>query len=251
MIHQEIQDGIIIARMENGKVNALTTSFLNELTEYFEKIDRDKAPALVISGSGNCFCAGVNLLEVFSPDQENLSDFIDALNRCFKTLFMMKTPVVAAINGPALAGGCIIVACCDYKIASEEKTKIGITELKVGLPFPSIPLEIMKFILPKEKFQNVFYSAEIYSAVDALKLGLVDEVVPHYEVLAKAILKAKELAAIPQSTFKLTKTKLRNETTKLFISVDGLQYDEQVKNYWLSEECQRSVLQFMEKLKNK
>ena len=128
MIHLERKNEVMHVTLENGKVNVLDTVFLKEIEQCFKDLSSDDCKAVIITGAGSSFCAGVDLKKTFTNGDAALSEFMDSLSSCFKVLFEFPKPLVGAINGHALAGGCIISSLCDYKVLSEGKAKIGITE---------------------------------------------------------------------------------------------------------------------------
>ncbi|MDA8793694.1 enoyl-CoA hydratase/isomerase family protein [Bacteriovoracaceae bacterium] len=247
----EKADNLFLVNLENEKLNVLDTNFLNEITDTFMELkSNNDCHGVTLTGNGNCFSAGINLKKVFTSGDHYLFEFMDALDLCFRTLFEFPKPVIGAINGHALAGGCIIAACCDYKIAvKNEKAKIGITELAVGVPFPSVPLEIMRFILPPKYMQEVFYFAKGYSFLIAQKYGLVDELTSAENLIDFSLKYAKNLARIPNETFSRTKAHLREDTVKKYTADKAKKYDLALRDYWASEEQKNVIEKFLNSLK--
>ena len=249
MIHLERKNEVMVVTLENGKVNVLDTTFLQEIEQCFKDLSSDECKSVVITGAGNSFCAGVDLKKTFTNGDEVLSEFMDALSSCFKTLFEFNKPLIGAINGHALAGGCIISSACDYKVLAEGRAKIGITELAVGLSFPMTPLEIMRFVIPQNKLQEVFYFAKGYNAEDAKKLGLIDEIVSAEQLQETAFNYAVKLGSVPSETFKKTKLQLRAPFIKAYSSKESLEFDLTVKKQWSSKETKEVVGSFIESLR--
>ena len=98
--------------------------------------------------------------------------FLPAMNQAFEALFAFPKPVVAAVNGHAIAGGCIMACCADYRIMAREPGRIGIPELLVGVPFPVVPLEIVRFATPPQHLQALIYRGLTLTADDALRVRL-------------------------------------------------------------------------------
>jgi len=120
--------------------------------------------------------------------------------------------VVAAVNGHAIAGGCVIVCACDYRIMAEGDGRIGVSELRVGVPFPVLPLEIMRFAVSNSHLQSLVYTGRTLLPEDAKAAGLVDEVVPAEKLLHQACETAEHFGAVPTNSFALTKALLRQPT---------------------------------------
>ena len=93
--------------------------------------------------------------------------------------------MVAAVNGHAIAGGCVIARAADARLMAEGAGRIGVPELLVGVPFPAAALEVVRFAVPREKVQSLIYTGRTLSAEEALGAGLVDEVVAPGALLAR------------------------------------------------------------------
>ncbi len=127
-----------------------------------------------------------------------------------RTLFTFPRPVVAAVNGHAIAGGCIIAAACDARLMAAGDGRIGMPELVVGVPFPAIILEICRFAFPQPALQQLVYRGMTSKPDDALRRGLIDEVVDAGALASRAMAVAEELAAHDPVNFTLTKRQLRD-----------------------------------------
>ena len=136
-------------------------------------------------------------------------EFLPAMNHAFETLFAFPKPLVVAVNGHAIAGGCVMACCADYRIMAREPGRIGIPELLVGVPFPVVPLEIVRFATPPQHVQALIYRGLTLAADEALRYGLVDAVVDPDRLLDEAVAVADSLAAVPFEAFHLTKRLLR------------------------------------------
>src|SRR5262249_62216638 len=104
--------------------------------------------ALVVTGTGPMFCAGVDLRRLLREPPAYLDRFLPALDRMFETLLFLPKPVVAAVNGHAIAGGCVLACMCARRLAARRAARMGVTELLGGLPFPAPALETLRARLP-------------------------------------------------------------------------------------------------------
>src|SRR4051812_19623705 len=136
---------VAVLRMAHGKANVLDLEFCNALAARFEDYRQSPAKALVLTGSGRIFSAGVDLVRLVDEGAPYVRAFLPALNRAIETLFSVLKPVVAAVNGHAIAGGCILACAADQRLMARDSGRIGIPELLVGVPFPVVPLEVMRF----------------------------------------------------------------------------------------------------------
>ena len=207
MIHREDRDGIAVLRIEHGKANALDMELCDAVVEAFD--GANDARAVVLTGTGRMFSAGVDLFRVLSGGADYIEAFVPAMCRTFERVFAHPAPVVAAANGHAIAGGCLLVAAADQRLMVNGDARIGIPELQVGVAFPPVALEIMRFATAPQHFQTVVLRAGTYESSDALGLGLVDELVEPDELLERAISTAERLASIDRRVFALTKREIR------------------------------------------
>src|SRR5439155_15975164 len=130
--------------------------------------------------------------------------FLPAMNASFETLFSLLKPVVAAVNGHAIAGGCILAAAADRRLMARDAGRIGIPELLVGVPFPVVPLEIMRFATHTSQLQSLAYRGLTLAAGEALQHGLVDSITDADRLLDEAIAIAESVAALSAEAFALT-----------------------------------------------
>ena len=199
------ENSITVLRLDHGKVNAMDLPLCEALTVQLQRLASDPCLGVVITGAGNSFSAGVDLVQLTQGGAAYVKRFLPAMDDFFHALLTFPKPCVAAVNGHALAGGCIIAACCDHVVMAEGTGRVGVTELIVGVPFPMLPFEIVRARLTPRDARDLIYSARAVLPPEALSLGLVDEVVPAAEVLPRALEAATRLSAIPAVSFGITK----------------------------------------------
>jgi enoyl-CoA hydratase len=208
MIARSQHDGILTLRLAHGKASALDVELLDALLREFDGAAED-VRALVLTGTGSIFSAGVDLFRLTRDGAEYVRHFLPLLSRSLRALFTFPRPVVAAVNGHAIAGGCVIALACDVRLMAEGAGRIGVPELLVGVPFPTTPLEIVRFAVPRAGVQSLIYTGRTLLPQDARGAGLVDEVVAPAALLARAEEVARQLALIPPTVYRLTKQALR------------------------------------------
>src|SRR5262249_50308440 len=150
-----------------------------------------RAKAVVLTGQGNIFSAGVDLVRALDGGADYFHKFLPALSKAFVTAFFFTKPVVAAVNGHAIAGGCVLAACADRRLMVRGGGRIGIPELLVGVPFPTIALEVMRFTIAARFIQDVFLTGAAYSPEEALPRGLADELVESGDLMRRAVAAAE------------------------------------------------------------
>ena len=155
------------------------------------------------------FSAGVDLPRLLDGGAPYVREFLPALCTMFATVFSYPKPIVAAVNGHAIAGGCVLACACDKRLMARDGGRIGVTELLVGVPFPAIAMEIMRGAAAPQHFENLLFGGATYAPEEASGLGLVDEVVAPDALLERAVAGAQTLAALSPSAFALTKRQTR------------------------------------------
>jgi enoyl-CoA hydratase len=204
MIERSEIDGIVTLRLAHRKASALDIELCDELRR---QLDASRgAGAVILTGSGNIFSAGVDLFRLVDGGAPYVERFYPALREMLELLFTFPRPVVAAANGHAIAGGCLIVAACDYRLMSAGK--IGMPELLVGVPLPAIAAEILQFAAGRDA-QWLTYTGGTVAPDEALQRGLIDEVVAPDLLMTRAMDTAKRMAAVPADAFRITKLQFR------------------------------------------
>src|SRR3954451_13128792 len=205
MIDTTIKDGIALVTLAYRKVNALDTEFCEALATRFAELRTSDAKAVVLTGQGKAFSGGVQLINWSDGGESYIRQFLPALHQLYETVFFHPKPVVAAINGHAIAGGCILAACADRRIMARDVGRIGVTELLVGVPFPALAFEILRFAVPARVLAEVTYSGATYPSDAALDSGWVDQIAEPAELMQHALAAAQELAEISPAAFAQTK----------------------------------------------
>jgi enoyl-CoA hydratase len=213
MIELSRRGSIATLTMAYGKANAMDVESCDAIATQFDKLREAPERAVVLTGQGGIFSAGVNLLKLSDGGVDYVRRFLPALHRLFETVFFFPKPVIAAVNGHAIAGGCVLECCADKRIAAAGPARIGVTELLVGVPFPPMAFEVMRFATAPQYFADGMLSGATFTPDVALTRGLVDQVVEPSELLDRALAAAETLAALPPATFRLTKQQLRQSVT--------------------------------------
>jgi methylglutaconyl-CoA hydratase len=182
----------IVTLNRPDKRNAISYELIEELLRALQGVDNSQAQILILTGAGKAFCSGMDLDNLRSitrrtPD-ENRSDS-QMMAHLFRTLYEFPKVTIAAVNGPAVAGGCGLATLCDFTLASAE-AKFGYTEVRIGF----IPAIVSAFLLRQvgEKHaRDLLLTGRIIGAEEAFRMGLVNQVVATDKLLTRA----RELAA--------------------------------------------------------
>jgi len=232
-LRTETRNGVTLVRLSHGKVNALDVGLAQDLITVLGTEARGASSAVVLTASGTVFSAGVDLHRLTRGGREYVGEFLPLLGRVFSTAFTFPKPLVAAINGHAVAGGCILACACDYRVMARGNGRIGTPELAVGVPFPSVAMEILRLAVPTHRLQALIYGGLTCTPDEALANGLVDEVVSPDSLVERAVELAGRLGALPSASFALTKRLVRQPSwDRVEQSVQSI--DNEVLSAWQS-----------------
>lgn len=207
MIELTEQDGVVLLRLADGKANAMSMEFCEALTARFAALS--SARAVVLTGTGHIFSAGVDLVRLIDGGASYVQKFLPALSTMLSTVFSHPAPVVAAINGHAIAGGCVLACAADKRLMVRDGGRIGVTELLVGVPFPPVAMEIMRCATVPKFFADAIFSGATYTPLEAAERGWVHDLIEGHALLDRAVEAAKALAALPPNAFALSKRQTR------------------------------------------
>ena len=206
MIERRDESGTAEIRMAHEPANVLTVEFADALAAEFERAQAEEAVrAVVLTGAGSAFSAGVELFRVVDDGPRYIDALLESLGALFSMLRAFPKPLVAAVNSHAVAGGCVIACACDYRIMAAGQGRIGLPELKVGVPFPAVASDIVRSVIPRRYQREVMLLGRLYDPEGAAERGLVDEIVPADDLLGRARETALDLASIPAAAYSLTK----------------------------------------------
>jgi enoyl-CoA hydratase len=208
MFEREVTDNVLTIRLAHKKAHALDLELCDGLRGAIEDAAADAAiRAIVITGTGTIFCAGVDLPRMIGAGPAYVQPFVESLDAVLRALFLFPKPAIAAVNGHAIAGGAILTFACDYRIMTAGR--IGVPELLVGVPFPPLALEIVRFAIPRQHLQSMIYLGRTIEAEEAHAMHIIDEVVAVELLTTRAQTMAVQIAAIAPEAFRITKRQLR------------------------------------------
>jgi enoyl-CoA hydratase len=225
------RDGVVLLRLADGKANTMSLEFCEALTARFAALS--SARAVVLTGTGHIFSAGVDLKRLVEGGAAYVRKFLPALSTMLTTVFSHPAPVVAAINGHAIAGGCILACAADRRLMAHDGGRIGVTELLVGVPFPPVAMEIMRCAIAPQFFADAISSGATYMPLEAAGRGLVHDVVDPQTLLDRAVEAANVLAALPPEVYALSKRQTRQPALERMKNLD---LDTAIEQIWTAPE---------------
>ncbi|MBM4282368.1 MAG: enoyl-CoA hydratase/isomerase family protein [Deltaproteobacteria bacterium] len=213
---------VVVVRMSGPRGNALSPSFVKELSlalyqaeQLCGDVDEPQACAIVLCGKDGVFCGGLDLKEGHAMDRGAVAAWVDAFEALFLQLFALRVPVVAALTGSAIAGGAVLALACDERVAPLPGTKaastfaFGLTEVTLGLPFPSAVLEIARFAVGHESHVDVLLRGKRFDLRETFTRNLVDELAE--DVVGAAVERARTWQGMSPRAVGKTKLDLRHD----------------------------------------
>jgi len=148
------------------------------------------------------------------------------------------------VNGHAIAGGCVFTLCGDYRLMAAGSARIGMPELLVGVPFPASVVETIRFAVPPQHLQMLMYTGRTFTPDDALRLGLVDEVVDAATLATRAGEMARHFAGLPSRAFALAKQQLRDKAVSHARHYAN-EMDAEVREIWSNPETHAMIREYL------
>lgn len=244
MIQRETAGNVEVLRLRHGKVNSLDTDLLQLLDEQLVALEEEPWRAVVLTGEGRAFSAGLDLRRLAEGGADYVASLLEVLTRLLLRLIRFPRPTVAAINGHAIAGGCILPCTCDARLMASGGGRIGVTELLVGVPFPTAALEPVREVVEARYLRRLVYESALLSAEEALDAGLVDEVLPPESLIPRSLELAERLARIRPPVFTMTKRQL---TAPLLERIERLTalHESDAEGLWFGDEALDTIRRFV------
>jgi enoyl-CoA hydratase len=244
----EIRNGVALLALNAGKANAMTAQCLDTIDAMLARLEASEARAAVITGYEKFFSAGLALPNLIDLDRPQMKQFIERFAAVMMRVFDQSRPIVAAINGHAIAGGCVLALQCDWRIMSEGELKIGLNEVQIGIGLPSVVTESLQLAVPPASLVPIAMEGHLFSPARAKELGLVHEVVPASSLLDCAFDRARELAAPPSSGVAQVKAALRRSAREAMTRY-GAEETASWLDSWFSPEGRQRVRATVDKLR--
>jgi methylglutaconyl-CoA hydratase len=167
--------------------NAMTQEMQTELISAFEDAAAGESRVLILTGAGEAFCSGLDLSELQAMKDKTAAEHrIDAerIGRLFITLYELPLPTIAAVHGPAIAGGTGLATVCDFTLATPA-SKFGFTEARIGF-VPALVSAFLALQIGDKRCRDLLLTGRLFDATEAQQMGLVNEVVAHAELMTRA-----------------------------------------------------------------
>ena len=248
MLELDERDDVVVIRMCHGPVNALDLTLVRELAATFRDRAADRRP-LLLTGAGMAFSAGVDLRQITDGGPGYVAEFLPALSEAFLAVFEHPAPVVAAINGHALAGGCIVAVACDVRVAAPDAGVMGVTELLVGVPYPTTALEILRHAVGDRHAARLVVTGARLTMVQAHAVGAITHLVETADATERtATALAVTLGGLQRPAYALAKQQLRRHALRAIADNRHVD-DEAVERIWAATDTMAAIHGYLDALK--
>jgi Delta3-Delta2-enoyl-CoA isomerase len=208
-------DGVATLMFHRGNVNALNGAVIDQLRALLKNLESDQeVESIILTGSGKFFSFGFDIPEFLSFTKEQFTEFLANFTDLYAYLFLYPKPVVAALNGHTIAGGCMLALACDHRVMVSGKAKISLNEIGFGSSVFAGSTEMLRFWVGGGNATTILYSGAMYVAEEAQRLGLVHEVVTADVLTIAARKAASDLASKHSPAFASIKSLLRKSVAE-------------------------------------
>lgn len=239
-------DDILELRLNRPPANALDPELIASLRRGIEAAPREGARAVVLSGAPGMFSGGLDVPALVKLDRAGVRGLWQGLYDTMRALANSPLPVAAAITGHSPAGGAVLAINCDYRVMAQGDFKIGLNEVRVGITLPPVLLDVLRRVVGDRQAERLAVGGLLVDAQEALRIGLVDELVPVEEVTQAALHWCRTMLELPGQAMAATRQRARRPLVELFAAPQG-EIDEVVEA-WYSEETQGALRALIERL---
>lgn len=237
------EEGVATVCLARGKVNALNEAVVQELNGIFQDLEKDDGVrAVILTGSGKFFSFGFDIPEFLSYSKPEFTRYLNSFQKFSAYLFLFSKPVVAALNGHTVAGGCMLAIACDHRIMVEGKAKIALNEIGFGSSVFAGSVEMLRYCIGSKHAEDMLFSGKMYSAAEALQIGLIDEVTSVEQLKNESEMTARKYADKDLRAFAGIKGLLRKPVVEQFAGRESDSIREFVE-IWYSESTWKNLEQ--------
>lgn len=248
MIVTSRHNGTEIIKLNRGITNALNLDLVNELAEVIARIKNnpDSRSVVLTSTNDKFLSIGFDIPHLYGLSAEDFETFYRKFNQACLDLYTLPLPTVAAITGHAIAGGCILAICCDYRLIADGRKLMGLNEIKLGVPVPYLCDRVLHTLVGYQTAREIMEFGEFYPAQKALEMGIVDQVLPQDKLLDASVDRVRALGELPLKAFRMIK---RNRVEPVEAQVLAC-LDEKIRGFldcWYSDEARTRLKEAIEK----
>jgi enoyl-CoA hydratase/carnithine racemase len=248
MLERQVHDGDILElRLARPPANALDPGLIGALRAAVEAAPASGARALVLSGRPGMFSGGLDVPALLPLSNAEIAATWHDFYGLMAALARSPVPVAAAITGHSPAGGAVLAIWCDYRVMAEGDFRIGLNEVRVGLPIPPVIFHALRRQVGERHAERLGVAGLLVTAAEALAIDLVDELVPVEAVVPRAVEWCRGLLALPPGAMAETRRLARRTLVSLFEGDPAAELVTLVEQ-WTSAETQGAMRALVAKL---
>src|SRR5699024_9401714 len=219
--------------LNRGSSNAMDMELVNELTTLIKELKEDPSvEGITFFGKEGFFSSGLDLITLYDYDKDQMHSLWKSFLNLILELLKFEKPAVAGITGHSPAGGCVLALCCDYRVMVEGDFIIGLNEVPVGIIVPHAIFELYSFWIGRSKAYQYLLSGTLLSPQEALKDGLIHEIVAPNRIGTTSINQAVKLTQFEKNAWRSTKQNLRAPLVEAFEKDKDEVVDQILKQWW-------------------
>jgi Delta3-Delta2-enoyl-CoA isomerase len=245
-----VEDGIAIVRLSRPHGNAINAGLLEGLAEAFSRAEADTGVhGVLLASAGKIFCPGLDLQELLALERPAMQALMDLLGDCLRRMFIFPKPVVAALSGHALAGGCVLGLAADWRVL-RRGALIGLNEIRVGVPLPFGVARVLRASIPPSRLHEVALLGRNFSDEEAVTAGLAHELHEAEGFEAHCRARLLEHAGRDPAAYGATKRALRGDVAAVMEAEDR-SHTPEFLDCWFSAGTRRRIEAIVADLKSR
>lgn len=214
LIKVTVKEKIALITLDKGKTNAINLAMVTELKDIFQSIEKDdNVSGVILTGHGDYFSAGLDLVELFDYSEDQLKSFWEQYFSLIYILASFKKPLISAVNGHAPSAGTILCLCSDYRVMVEGTYSIGLNEIALGIIVPDSFFQLYTSCIGRGKANRYLLEGRTMQPAEALAIGLVDEVVDKDVLINTAVRQMQKYLQLNRTVWQESKLNLRRNLT--------------------------------------
>jgi len=249
----EEHEDIVILKMSSNKLNLMNDAFFKDLNNAFDTLDNEYANIpVILTSMGNVFSAGLDLnhcYKIFTGgDADEVLSWFNQFKNSMLRVFNFNRPIIAAINGHAIASGLILALCCDTRYAVSSNAKFGLNEITIGFPLPAVFIEIIKYAIGSGRSEEMLFNGMLYKPDEGIKLGIFHDITDHNNLMNLSISYAKQFNSESIYAYSIAKKFLRKEVNDRIEKYSD-EIDKNVPRMLTSDKTKSNLKMILENLK--
>lgn len=233
---KSVSQNVATLTLNRGKVNPINEELADELTGCLDEYSEDPTvKAVIITGNPVFFSFGLDIPEFLGYTKQDFTRFVGKFAELYTRLFLFRKPVIAALSGHTIAGGFMLATCCDYRIMVTGKARISLNEITFGSSLFPGSAEMLRYCVGRRKAEVIAMTGAMYSAEEAIAMGLVDQACESANLMESAEKIAQDFVSRYGPAFESIKKLLRTDTGDL-MRIKDERYREEMIDIWYSKE---------------